>query len=169
MTLSMHRASVPMFLRGLNVALALIDKAEAHAREAGIDPDSLAEARLAPDMMPFSSQIHRVTDASKLAVERLTGAASPRFDDTEKTLDELRQRLRTTIAYLEGVPPEAFEEAQDKTIKLSFGTFQPTFTGEDYLLGFALPNFYFHVTAAYAILRNQGVAVGKTDYLGPYG
>ena len=167
MTLSMHRASVAMFLRGLNVTLGLIDKAEAHALEAGIDPDSLAEARLAPDMLPFSGQIQRASDASKLSVERLTGVAAPKFEDNEKTLDELRARLRATIAYLEGIEPAAFDGAEAKTISLPFGAIPP-FTGEGYLMTFALPNFYFHVTTAYAILRNQGVAVGKIDYLGPY-
>lgn len=168
MTLSMRRVSIPLFVRGLKVLSGLIDKGEAHAREAGGDPEAFVQARLAPDMMPFSAQVQRASDASKFAVGRLTGAAPPPMEDTETTLAELRERIGKTLAYLEAVPAEAFEGSEAREVKLSFGSFQPTFTGEAYLIDFALPNFYFHIAAAYMILRNQGVPVGKQDFLGGY-
>jgi hypothetical protein len=164
----MYRASIPLFVRGLKVLSALIDKGEAHVREAGGDPQALVEARLAPDMAPLSGQVQRASDGPRLALGRLTGVAAPPMADDEKTLDELRARIARTLDYIASIAPEAFEGAEGKEIKLAFGDFQPTFTGEDYLLDFTLPNFYFHITTAYAILRNQGVPVGKRDFLGPY-
>jgi hypothetical protein len=168
MTLSMYRASIPLFVRGLKVMSALLDKGEAHVREAGGDPEALVEARLAPDMAPLSGQIQRASDASKLALSRLTGVAAPPMEDNEKTLDDLRDRITRTLVYLESLDPSALEGSEATEVQLKFGDFQPAFNGEDYLLGFALPNFYFHVTTAYAILRHQGVPVGKRDFLGPY-
>jgi len=168
MTISMHRASIPPFVRALKVLSALIDKGEAYVRETGGDPEALVEARLAPDMMSLAGQVQRASDASKLAIARLTGVAAPPMEDNEVTLDQLRGRIAMTLAYLESVAPEALEGSEIREVTLSFGSFQKSFAGDDYLFSFALPNFYFHIVAAYAILRNQGVPVGKLDYLGPY-
>lgn len=168
MSLSLYQASVPVFVRGLNVLAALLEKAESHAREAGIDPAELVNARLAPDMYPLSGQIQRASDASKFAAQRLSRIEAPKFPDDETTLAQLRQRVADTIAYLQGLAPQAFDGAENRKVTLSFGDFKPEFQGDAYLLSFALPNFYFHVATAYGILRNQGVKIGKLDFLGPY-
>ena len=168
MSLSMYQASIPVFVRGLGVLATILDKAAAYADEKGIAPATLIEARLAPDMMTLAAQVQRASDTSKLAAERLTGRASPRFEDTERTMPELQKRIADTIAYLTTIDDAAMADSQQRTVTLSFGTFKPTFTGEQYLLTFALPNFFFHVTTAYDILRHKGVVIGKRDYLGPY-
>jgi hypothetical protein len=168
MPLSMYQVSIPVFVRGLGVLATLLDKAAAHAGEQGIDPATLVEARLAPDMMTLAAQIQRASDTSKLAAERLTGRASPRFEDTERTLPELQQRIAATVAYLTTIDDAAMADSEQRSVTLNFGSFKPTFTGQQYLLTFALPNFFFHVTTAYDILRHQGLAIGKRDYLGPY-
>jgi hypothetical protein len=162
----MYRASIPVFIRGLKVLSALLEKGAAHAAEAGIDPDALIEARLAPDMIALAGQVQRVSDTAKLSAQRLSGVVAPSMPDEEKTFAELQERVAKTIAYLETVTPAAMEGAETRTIEMNFGEVKPTFSGEDYLFGFGLPNFYFHVTTAYAILRNQGVKVGKLDFLG---
>lgn len=168
MSLSMYQVSIPVFVRGLGVLANLLDKAAAHAAEQGIDPATLIEARLAPDMMTLAAQVQRASDTSKLAAERLTGRASPRFEDTERTLPELQQRIADTLAYLTTIDDAAMADSQQRTVTLNFGSFKPSFSGEQYLLTFALPNFFFHVTTAYDILRHQGVVIGKRDYLGSY-
>jgi len=169
MALSMHKVSVPVFVRGLNVLLSLLEKAQAHAEARGMVADTLVGARLIDDMLPLSGQVQRACDTSKLSVERLTGVASPKFEDTETTFQQLEERIANTIAYLNSVDASHFEQSEARDIKLNFGAFQPEFKGDDYLLTFALPNFFFHITTAHDILRNQGVPIGKRDYLGPYG
>jgi len=166
MSLSMYQASIPAFIRGLEVLDTLVDKARAFAEENKIAPDVLINARLAPDMFPFASQIQRASDTSKLAAERLTGVKSPRLEDNESTFAELRERIAKTIDYLKSVEAAQFENSEERTVNLNFGAFKPSFPGTDYLLGFALPNFYFHVTTAYDILRHNGLKIGKLDYLG---
>ncbi|HTJ93637.1 MAG TPA: DUF1993 domain-containing protein, partial [Pararobbsia sp.] len=156
------------FIRGLRVLSTLVGKADAHAKTNGITPAILLDARLAPDMLPLTGQIQRASDTSKMSGQRLSGVAAPRFDDTETTFDELQQRIAKTIAYLETLQPAAFQGAQARTVQLNFGGFKPTFTGDTYLLTFALPNFFFHVTTAHDILRHNGLPVGKLDYLGPF-
>jgi hypothetical protein len=168
MSLSMHQVSVPAFVRGLNVLADLLTKAEAHVEQHGSVPDAMIAARLADDMLPLSAQVQRASDTSKLSVERLSGVAAPKFEDNETSFDQLRERIANTIAYLNSVDPAQFDGSEARTIKLNFGSFQPEFKGEDYLLQFALPNFYFHLATAHDILRNQGVQIGKRDYLGPY-
>lgn len=168
MPLSMYQASVPVFIRGLNVLAALLEKAAAHAQAAGIDPADLVNARLAPDMYPLSGQVQRASDASKFAAQRLSQGEAPKFADTESTLEQLKQRVADTIAYLQSIKPEQIDGAEARRITLSFGDFKPEFQGDEYLLTFALPNFYFHVTTAYGILRQAGVPIGKLDFLGPY-
>lgn len=168
MPLSMYQASIPVFVRALNVLTALLDKAEAHAAQNGIALNTLVEARLAPDMYPLSGQIQRASDASKFAIKRLTGLDAPSFEDVETTFPELRKRIADTVAWLQSVPASAVDGSETRTVQLSFGEFKASFQGDSYLLTFALPNFYFHITTAYAILRHKGVPVGKLDFLGPY-
>lgn len=168
MPLSMYQVSVPAFVRGLKVLSELLTKAEQHVEQHGSVPDAMLSARLAADMLPLSAQVQRASDTSKLSVERLSGVPAPKFEDNETSFDQLRERIASTIAYLDSVTPAQFEGSETRSIKLNFGAFQPEFTGDSYLLTFALPNFYFHITTAHDILRNQGVVVGKRDYLGPY-
>ncbi|MGE8673487.1 MAG: DUF1993 domain-containing protein [Achromobacter kerstersii] len=168
MTLSVYQVSVPVFIRGMTVLASLLEKAAAHADAAGLDPSELVNARLAPDMYPLSGQIQRASDAAKFAVQRLSQGQAPKFPDEETTFAQLQQRIADTIAYLQTVTPEQVEGGESRKIVVNFGDFKPEFQGDTYLLTFALPNFYFHVTTAYAILRNAGVKIGKLDFLGPY-
>ncbi|MES2102540.1 MAG: DUF1993 domain-containing protein [Pseudomonadota bacterium] len=168
MPLSMYRVSVPVFTRGLRVLSTLLEKASAHAQEHGIPSEVLINARLAPNMLPLSAQVQRASDTSKLAIERLTGIPSPHFADKESTFVELQERIGKTIDYLESIDETQLEDSETRTVTLSFGEFKPSFAGDDYLLSFAIPNFFFHITTAHDILRHNGVSIGKRDYLGPY-
>jgi hypothetical protein len=164
----MYRASLPVFVRGLDVLAALLKKAEAHADEHGTPHREIIEARLAPDMFPLAGQIQRATDTSKLSAERLSGVAAPRFEDNETTFAELHARIANTKAYMSGIGAAQLDGSESREIALKFGSLAPVFSGDDYLLSFGLPNFYFHVTTAYDILRHLGVQIGKRDFLGPY-
>ena len=166
MTLSMYRASIPVFLRGIDVLSVSLDRAASHAAARGFDVGILLEARLAPDMVPFTGQIQRAGDAAKFAAARLTDLASPRFADTEVTLDELRQRIGATADYLKTFRAEQFDGSDVRMVSYKAGGTPRQSSGLDYLLNFALPNFYFHVTTAHDILRHNGVPIGKRDYLG---
>jgi hypothetical protein len=168
MSLSMYQASVPVFVRGLKILSTLIGKAEAHTTEHGHDPVELLDARLAPDMLTLIGQVQRASDTSKLSGQRLSGIAAPRFEDTERTFAELDQRIVRSIAYLETLQPAQFEGSESRTIQLNFGEFKPSFKGDSYLLTFALPNFFFHLTTAHDILRHNGLPIGKLDYLGTF-
>jgi hypothetical protein len=168
MSLSMYQASVPVFVRALNILSVLLKKGEEHAEANGVEPAILLGARLADDMLPFSAQVQRVSDAAKLATARLAGIEAPRFEDDEVTFQQLQERIDKTVAFLNSVSKAQLADADSREITLKFGTFSQSFTGSDYLLTFALPNFYFHVTTAYDILRNQGVKIGKLDFLGPF-
>lgn len=169
MSLSMHRATIPVLVRGLRALSALIDKASEHALATGLDPATLADARLAPDMYSLVGQVQRASDTSKLSAERLSGLASPKLADDERTLDDLRLRIANTIAYLDTIDEAAMAGSETREVTLKLGGLQRTFTGADYLFDFALPNFFFHVTTAYDILRAQGVPLSKLDYLGHVG
>jgi uncharacterized protein len=169
MTLSMYQASIPVFIRGLGVLSALLDKAAIHAEETSMDPGVLVDARLAPDMLPLSGQIQRASDTSKLSAERLSGVASPRFEDNETTFPALQERIAKTIGYLKSIDAALLDGSESRSITLNFGELKPSFTGDRYLLAFALPNFFFHVATAHDILRHNGVKIGKRDYLGSYG
>lgn len=164
MSISMHRLTVPMFQRGLASLKIYLDKAEAYAKEKNIDPVILVAARLAPDMLPFSGQYQRATDSAKFALARLTATDAPKFEDNETTLDDLRERLAKTEAYLAGFSAQALEGTETRQITMPRNN--AVLSGDEYVATFALPNFYFHVTTAHAILRNQGAPVGKRDYLG---
>jgi hypothetical protein len=166
MTLSMYGASVPAFLRGLDVLSVLVDRAIAHAGARGFNGGILVGARLAPDMLPFAGQIQRASDTAKFAAARLTDLPSPRFADTEVTLDELRQRIDATVDYLKTFRAEQFDGSDERKISYNAGGGPRQSSGQDYLLNFALPNFYFHVATAHDILRHNGVPIGKRVYLG---
>lgn len=170
MTLSMYSASVPVFERMLGNMLHWLDKAQAHAEAKKFDPVVFVHARLAADMLPFPRQIQIATDNAKGCVARLAGVEIPKFEDTEATLDDLRGRIRKTLEFIRSVPPQKFEGAAEREIELPVRGRDPLrFKGEDYLRHFALPNFYFHATTTYALLRHYGVDVGKMDFLGPQG
>ncbi len=163
MPISMYQASVPVFTHGLSVLTHLLQQGE--AAEAGGDPSALLEARLAPDMLTLVGQVQRASDTSKLALERLTGIASPKLEDNEKSFADLYARIGRTLAYLNTFTEGQLDGTETNSIELKLGEFRPAFTGASYLLTFALPNFFFHVTTAYDILRHQGVKIGKRDYL----
>jgi hypothetical protein len=162
----MYDASVPVFVRGLKVFSHLLKKGAAFAEERGLDPAELVHGRLAPDMLTLAGQVQRASDTSKFAIKRLTDADAPSFEDTEASFEELQDRIANTIAYLQATDPASLTGTETKPIEFKVGGFTPSFTGTSYLLEFALPNFFFHVTTAYDILRHTGVPVGKVDYLG---
>jgi uncharacterized protein len=166
MGITMHSASVPIFVRTLNGMLAWLDKAEAHAQAKKFDPAVLVQARLAPDMLPFVSQIRIASDAAKGCVARLAGMEVPKFDDTETTLDDLRERIRKTLAFVQSVPAAAIEGSEGRDIEIPMRNREPVrLKGEFFLHHWALPNFFFHCTTAYALLRHNGVELGKQDFL----
>ncbi|MBX3600566.1 MAG: DUF1993 domain-containing protein [Rubrivivax sp.] len=167
MSLSMHAASVPVFVRMLGNLLAWLDKAEAHARARQFDAQNYLGLRLAPDMLPFARQIQIASDGAKGCVARLAGVEVPKWGDEEATLDELRARVRRTIDYVQSFEPARFEGSETREIAVPTRAGEPLrFSGEDYLRFFVLPNFYFHLTTAYALLRHAGVELGKRDFLG---
>ena len=168
MSLSMHQVSVPGFVRGLTVLAELLKKAEQYVEQRGSVPDAMISARLADDMLPLSAQVQRASDTSKMSVQRLSGVPAPKFEDNETSFDQLQERIANTIAYLNSVGAAHFDGSEARAITLNFGSASREFKGDEYLLTFALPNFYFHVVTAHGILRNQGVPVGKLDYLGPF-
>jgi uncharacterized protein len=168
MSLSMYRLCVPAFQRGLTILKTYLDKAEAFAAEKGIDAAAVVGARLAPDMLPLSAQVQRVSDTTKFAVARLAGIEAPSFEDNETTFAELRERVAKTEAFLATVSPEAFEGSEARDVTISPGGVKTVMRGEDYLVTFVLPNLYFHLATVHAILRHEGAAVGKRDYLGPF-
>jgi len=168
MPLSLYDASVPVFRRALTNLDAILTKGEEFAAAQGLDTAELATARLAPDMFPLTGQIQSASDSAKFAAARLTGTTGPSFPDTETTFEELHERIAKTLDYLAGVDPAGFEGAETREIVTRSRRGERHFVGTSYLLTFALPNFFFHVTTAYDILRHKGVPVGKSDYLGPY-
>lgn len=164
----MHEASVPVFVRAFENLSAILDKAVEYVKANGIDEAELVNARLAPDMYPLSGQIQRASDSAKGAGARLSGSDNPSFADDETSFPELQARIARTVEYLKGLPPEAFAGAGERDITLNLRRQPVTMKGSAYLLGFALPNVFFHVTTAYGILRHKGVPIGKTDYLGTF-
>jgi uncharacterized protein len=166
MTLSMYQASVPSFQRTLKALDAVLDKAVANAAERKIDPAVLVNARLAPDMHPLSRQIQIATDGVKGCAARLAGVEVPSFADTETTFPELKERIAKTLAFIATIKPEQIDGSEARDISLKAGPRELNFKGQDYLLFFVLPNFYFHATTAYDILRHNGVPLGKLDFLG---
>jgi hypothetical protein len=164
--ISMYRASTPVFTNLLRNLNAILDKAVEQADARKIDHNALLLARLAPDMLTFTRQIQIATDNAKGCVARLAGAESPKYEDNEASFAELKQRIDRTIAFMATIPAAALDGTEAKTIKLKVGPNELEFSGIDYLLNFATMNVYFHVTTAYAILRHNGIAIGKRDFLG---
>ncbi len=166
MALDMHSASVPIFVRMLGNLVTWLDKAEAHAGAKKFEPGVFLTARLAPDMLPLPTQIQIACDAAKFCVARLAGGEAPAFADDEKSLADLRQRVQKTVDYLKSVPAAQIVGTGAKEISVPRRTGPITMSGEAYLKHFALPNFFFHVTTTYAVLRHNGVELGKMDFLG---
>jgi hypothetical protein len=167
MTTNLYPASVPVLQRMLGSLLACLDKAEAHAQARGFSPDAYLALRLAPDMLPFAKQIQIASDNAKACVSRLAGREVPRWDDGETTMAQLRERIQRTIEHVGGFTPDDLAGAATREVTVPLRNRDPlVFTGEAYLCHFALPNFYFHVTMAYALLREAGVPLGKGDFLG---
>ena len=162
----LYEQTVPVFTRMLTNLSTLLDKAQAHAESAKYDVAALLTARLFPDMFPLARQVQLATDFAKACCARLAGQDVPRWEDTETTLPELQVRLRKTLDYLAGFSPAQFEQAPTRAIELKTPAGHFHFTGDSFVAQWALPNFYFHVTTAYNLLRHNGVPVGKLDFIG---
>ena len=167
MSMSMYRASVPVFLQMLPCLSAILDKTAAHAAAKKIDPLVFVDARLYPDMFPLSRQIQIATDFAKGACARLAGVDPPKYADTEKTLDDLKARIAKTTDFIKEFKPSQIDGSEERDISLTLGGQPQKFKGEAYLITLVLPNFFFHVTTAYAILRHNGVELGKQDFMRP--
>ncbi len=163
--LSMHAVSAPLFVRMLNNLSAILTKAENHAKAKDIDPATLLNAKLAPDMFALIRQVQIATDHAKGAAARLTSSQIEAIEDTETTFAQLQARIRRVIAIVESFKPEAYDGAENREISVKIPNAELKFSGIDYLSQWALPNFFFHVTTAYAILRANGVELGKRDFL----
>lgn len=168
MNLSMYDASVPVFRQMLGSLAAILAKAEAHAKEKKIEPAALLQARLFPDMFPLTRQVQVAADFAKGASARLAGVPVPSYEDTEQTFGELQARIAKTLAFIDSLPREAIAASAERDITTGSGANVRHFKGQPYLLHYALPHFYFHTTTAYAILRHNGVEVGKKDFIGSY-
>jgi hypothetical protein len=166
MSLSMYQASVPVFARQLGTLGKVLEKGAAYAAENAIDPTELLEARLNPDMFALTRQVQIATDTVKGAMARLAGVGIPSFPDTETSFPDLQARIEKTLAFVKSFTAAQIDGTEDKSIVLKAGGKEIPFTGQTYLLHFVLPNFFFHVTTAYAILRHKNVPLGKMDYLG---
>lgn len=169
MSITLSEVSAPLFVRGLKILSTLLAKGEEHAAQHGVVPEALLAVRLADDMLPLSAQIQRASDTSKFAIQRLSGGEAPKFADDETSFQQLQERIAKTIAYIESVDAAQVDAGSEREVNLNWSAKSAAFTGQSYLLTFALPNFYFHVVTAYDILRSQGVKLGKLDYLGPFG
>jgi len=166
MTISMYQASAPRLANSLKNLSAILDKAAAHAEAKKIDPAVLLSTRLYPDMLPLLRQVQIASDSAKGAVARLAGVEVPKYEDTEETIADLKQRLAKTIDFVSSFKPAQIDGSEEKDIHLKLGQREVDWKGMQYLLGFALPNFYFHVVTAYDILRHSGVEIGKRDFIG---
>lgn len=166
MSLSMYAASVPVFVRTLGSLSAILKKAEESAAQRGFDPAVLVSARLAPDMLPLAKQVQIASDSAKGCAARLAGMEPPAMADTETTIAELIARADKTVAFLNTLPASQIDGSEGREIILKMRGNEVKFQGQPFLLHFALPNFFFHVTTAYAILRHNGVGLSKSDFLG---
>jgi uncharacterized protein len=166
MSLSMYQASVPVFVRMLGNLSEILTKAAAYAEAKKIEPSVLFGSRLAPDMLPLSFQIRSVSESAKVCTARLAGMDPPSFSDNETTFAEFQERITKTIEFVKSVKPEQIDGSEERDITVKTRTRNLEFKGQAFMLGFALPNFYFHLTTAYAILRHNGLDIGKADFLG---
>lgn len=166
MTMSMYQALIPGAVRTLNNLSAILAKAEAHCQARQIDEAAFLQSRLFPDMMPLVRQVYIATDMIKGGGARLAGVEIPKYEDVETTFAQLQARLQKTATFLESLPAAQIDGSEGRDIVLQLRDRQVQFKGQDYLTQWVLPNFYFHVTTAYNLLRHGGVEVGKRDYLG---
>jgi uncharacterized protein len=167
MTLSMYQASVPVIVRALNNLSAILEKGAASAEARKIDPAILIGDRLAPDMLPLSRQVQIAADVAVRGAARLAGVEFPSMPDTETSFAELRERIAKAIAFVESVPADKIDGSEERIVTMPMRDGEVTFAGQAFLLGFVLPNVFFHVTTTYAILRHNGVELGKQDFIGP--
>jgi hypothetical protein len=165
----MYNSTVPVLSHFMSSLQAILKKAEAHCAAKKIDHEALLKARLFPDMFIFAKQVQLVTDFAKGPASRLAGVAIPSYADDEKTFDELQARLQKTIDYLATLKPEQFADAATRTVTVKVGGNDKSFPGAEYFASIALPNFFFHLTTAYNILRHNGIELGKSDYMGQGG
>ena len=165
-SISMFQASVPVFIRMLRNLRAILEKGAAHAEAMKFEPAVLVNGRLAPDMLPLSRQVQIAADSAKGCGARLAGVEPPKYEDTEKSFPELLARVDKTMAFLKTLTPAQVDGSEERDITLQMRAGPLHFKGLQYLVHFALPNFYFHVTTAYNILRHNGVEIGKQDYIG---
>ncbi len=166
MTISMFQASVPRLINALNNLSHILDKVQAHIDAKKIDASALIQFRLYPDMLNFTRQIQIASDTAKGVVARLAGVEIPTYEDNEQSIADLKARIAKTIAFIQGFKPEQIDGTEDKDIITKRGEKETHYKGMQFLLGHAIPNVYFHITTAYAILRHNGVEIGKRDYLG---
>ncbi len=166
MSVSMHEATIPVLVRNLNNLSGILELAAKHAEDKEIDPDILINARLFLDMFPLSRQVQITSDVSKGAAARLAGIDAPGYEDDESTFDELQERIKKTIAFLESVTAEQIDGSEEREITLQAGPNEYTFSGRQFVQHFVFPNVFFHAATAYNILRHNGVAIGKMDWLG---
>ncbi len=166
MTVSLYPIAIPPLVLRLNVLSAMLDKAAAYAEAKKFDPSVLLNARLAPDMHPLCRQVQIATDMDKGCAARLGEVEVPSYPDTETTIPELKERIAKTIAFMQSVDPAKVDASADRVIELKFGPNDFSQPGASYVANFALPNIYFHLTTAYAILRHNGLEVGKFDFMG---
>jgi hypothetical protein len=166
MALTIYQAAFPATGRTLKALGNILEKAATHCETRKIDPRTLLSYRMAPDMFDLRRQIQAVSDQAKGMAARLGGVPVPSFPDVEETFSELRERLAKTLDFLKSIPEEQLEGAEDRELVLKVGGHEMNLTGRDYMFGFFMPNFYFHATAAYTIIRHAGVELGKRDFLG---
>jgi hypothetical protein len=167
MTNAIFEFSVPVFERHLKILAKLLETAETHAKDRKIEAAALIFARLFPDMFSLAAQVRAACDTAKRSTARLIGLEAPQSQDTDKSFADLQERIRDALEYLENLPAKSFAESEGRKIEFPFGSSTVAITAQQYLTRFSLPNFYFHVATAYDILRQNGVAVGKRDFLGP--
>lgn len=168
MTISMYAASIPVFNQILGSLSSVLDKANNHVTEKKIEPGAILQARLYPDMFSFIRQIQIAADFAKGASARLAGVEVPKYEDNEQTFADLKERIAKTIAFINALPEEQINGSEERDITTGSGEKAKHFKGQTYLLHYALPHFYFHATTAYAILRHNGIEVGKKDFIGSF-
>ena len=166
MAISMYQASAPQLKKMLLNLTTILTMAEEYATAKGIDGKVLVEARLFPDMFPLARQVQIACDQVKFGLARLAGVEAPKFEDTESTLPQLKERIAKTITFMDSIKPEQIDGTEAKEIQFSIKGRNFEFVGEQYVLTWIIPNFYFHITTTYNILRHNGVELGKADYLG---
>jgi hypothetical protein len=166
MSLTIYDISVPPLLRGLSILSTYLDHAQAFCVDQGIAEADMLNARLTDDMLNFTGQVQRASDSSKGGAARLSGSDIPSYADTEASFDELRERIARTIHYIQSIPPEDFEDAELRAVEMRFRSVNGVLSAPDYVLQVLLPNFFFHITTAHAILRHRKVPIGKRNYFG---